>query len=343
MSQEYTLDITWESILKVFFAIFIFYLIYLAKTVALWFLFGLAIAILVEPAILFFRKLKIPRVISALMVYFSIFGILALLIFISAPLFVDEMQQFSQHLPEYFNQVNPYLQGIGINVADSFNELSSGLLFNLKESSAGLVRALGAFFGGLSAAAFILTIAFFLSLEDRGVESLLALVAPKKYEEQIVFLFETVQQKVSGWFGARILACLFVGVASFIVFYMFSIKYALLLALISGVLNFVPYLGPVISTLLLAIIVSVTSGSWMIVLYILIAITVIQEIENKLLSPLLLKRIIDMPAVLVLVSLLVGTEVFGFLGAIFAVPVFGIIYEFTKAYLGKRKEEELSA
>ena len=65
---------------------------------------------------------------------------------------------------------------------------------------------------------------------------------------------------------------------------------------------------------------------------------IIQEVDNKLLTPLLMKRLVDVPPVLVLISLLVGAKLFGFLGTIFAVPVFGIIYEFLREFLEKRRE-----
>jgi predicted PurR-regulated permease PerM len=66
---------------------------------------------------------------------------------------------------------------------------------------------------------------------------------------------------------------------------------------------------------------------------------VIQEIENKVVTPLLMKRFMDMPPVLVIMSLLIGGTVFGFLGTLFSVPVFGIIYEFLKEFLEKRHTE----
>ena len=151
-------------------------------------------------------------------------------------------------------------------------------------------------------------------------------------------IFERVQKRVAGWFGARVLACIFVGVASYIVFFLFGVKYAFILALISGFLNFIPYVGPWVTSILLIILIAISTGSWLTVLYVLIAITVIQEIENKLLTPLLMKKMSDIPPVLVIVSLLLGAELFGFLGMIFAVPVFGIIYEFIKEFLEKRRE-----
>jgi predicted PurR-regulated permease PerM len=342
MEKGQTLEISFNTILKVFLAIFIFYLIYLVREIALWFLFGLAIAVLLEPAIKILRRVRIPKILAIVIVYFSIFGILGLALYLSAPIFMAEIRQFAQNLPDYFNQINPFLQRAGIDIGSNFGELTGMLTDNLAQSSKSLINALMVFFGGLTSTAFILTIAFFLSLEDNGPEKFISLVTPKKYEERIAFLFERSQTTVAGWFGARVLACLFVGIASFIVFYIFGIKYALILAFISGVLNFIPYIGPLITSILLIVFVAVFSESWIAVVYILIAITIIQEIENKLLTPILMKKIIDIPPVLVLVSLLAGSKIFGFLGAIFAVPVFGIIYEFIKEILEKRREDVVS-
>ena len=341
MEKEQFLDITWSTIAKIFVAIFIFYFIYLTREIALWFFFALAISVLLDPAINFLKKFWIPRVVAVIFVYLSIFGILGLVIYLAAPVFISEMHQFLQYLPGYFAQISPVLNQFGINTAQNLNDFTDILSNNLQQSSQSIIKAIMIFFGGLASAAFILTTSFFLSLEERSVEKMLLLVSPARYEEQIRNIFVRVQRKVAGWFGARVLACLFVGVASYIVFYIFGIKYALILAIISGFLNFIPYLGPWVTSILLVLIIAVSSGSWMMVLYVLISITIVQEIENKLLTPLLMKKMGDIPPVLVLVSLLLGAKVFGFLGIIFAVPIFGIIYEFAKEFLERRREEGL--
>ena len=339
MSQEQTLSISWESIIKIFLAIFIMYFIYLGKEIVLWFLFGLAISVLLEPAIIFLRKFRIPKIIAILLVYLSIFGVLGFLIYITAPIFIVEIKQFSQYLPEYFDQINPFLKGLGVDVAKIFSSFTDILVGGLTESSKGVLNAIMAFFGGISSTAFILAISFFISLEDKGVERFLILISPKKYEEQISSFFSIAQSKVAGWFGARILACTYVSIGSFIIFYIFGVKYAFMLALMSGFLNFIPYIGPVFTALLLALFIMAASGSWLMVFYVLIAVTILQASENMILTPLLMKRIIKIPPVLVLISLIMGAKLFGFLGAIFAVPVSGIFYEFIKGLLERRKEE----
>lgn len=339
MEKEQVLDISWEAIMKIFAAIFILYIIYLTRQIALWFFFGLAISILFEPAIKFLQKAYIPKILAILMIYFSIFGVLGFLIYLTAPIFISELKQFSGYLPEYFERINPVLRQLGIDTAKSFDDVTNFLMGGLEQGSESILSAITAFLGGVSSAIFILAIAFFLSLEDRGVEKFLTLILPRKYEDRIIMFFERAQVKVAGWFGARLLACLFVGVASFIIFYIFGIEYSFLLALISGILNFIPYIGPWATAVTLAIFVAASSPSLVVIFYVLAAVFVVQAVENNLLTPVLMKKMIDLPPVLVLISLLAGAKMFGFLGMLFAIPVFGIIYEFVKEFLEKKKEE----
>ncbi len=343
MEKGQSLDISWATIFKIFVAIFIFYLVFLTREIALWFFFAITVSVLLEPAVNFLKKMWVPRIVAALFVYFSIFGILGIVIFLTAPIFISELKQLSQNLPGYMGQINPVLQQLGFDTAQSFDSLTNFLVGRLAESSESVFGAVATFFGGLYSTLFILVTAFFLSLEDNAVKKIIILISPKRYEESIATLFQRAQNKISGWFAARVIACIFVGIASFIVFYIFGIKYAFILALVAGVLNFIPYIGPWITAFFLIVFVAVSANSWVVALYILIAWTIVQMVENSLLTPLLMKKMADVPPVLVLVSLLVGGKVFGFLGVIFAVPVFGIIYEFLKEYLEKRREGSLES
>ena len=338
--MEQSLDISWQAIIKVLITGFALYLLFLTRDIVIWFCFALIISLLVEPAVNFLRWLRLPKVLAVVVIYLAIFGVLGLMLYLTAPIFVFELNQFSQHIPEYFEKVSPFLKDAGLETAQSFEDFTAFLVSSLKEGSSGLLRAVSAFFGGVYSTILIFALAFFISLEERGTEKVLAFLAPKKYEDFIVRLFERAQYKVSRWFGARLLACLFVGVTSYATFYLLGIQYAFILALISGVMNFIPYIGPTI-TLALAVLFVGVSNSWILALYVFVVLLIIQEIENKAVTPMLMKKFMDLPPVLVLIALLAGGIVFGFLGTIFAVPVFGIIYEFTKEFLEKRRNDAL--
>ncbi len=337
--MEQTLDIAWKTIIKVLITGFSLYLLFLSRDIIIWFFFALIISLLIEPAIDSLRWLRLPKILAVIVVYLSIFGLLGLMIYLIAPIFIFELGQLSSNIPQYFEKFNPILKDVGLGMAQNFEDFTLTLVSKLQESSDSIIKAIFVFFGGIASTAIIFTFAFFISLEDKGPERVLALLVPKKYEEYTIRLFERAQYRVSRWFGARILACVFVGVTSFIAFYLLDVKYAFIFALLTGVLNFVPYVGPTITLVLTVLFVGV-SNSWMVAVYIFIALLLIQEIENKFLTPILMKKFMDMPPVLVLVALLVGHTIFGFLGMIFIVPIFGIIFEFTREFLQKKREEE---
>ncbi len=336
--MEQRLDISWEGILKVFIAGFLFYVLFLARHIVVWFFFALIIALLLEPAINFLRRLRLPKMLAVGLVYASILGIFGLILYLASPIFIYEINQFAKNIPDYFVKLNPILRGLGIDIAQNFKELNANLIAGLQDSSQSIIRAVSVFFGGVSSTLAIFIFSFYISLEEKGVEKFLVLVSPKKYEEYILTIFEKAQYKVAGWFGARIMACVFVGIASFLIFFFFNIKYAFTLSLISGVLNFVPFIGPLATGLLVMVFVGI-SDSWIVAIYIAVALAVIQQLENNIVTPLLMKKLLNLPPILVLLSILVGGAIFGFLGVIFIVPVFGILYEFLKEFLEKKRAE----
>lgn len=332
-----TLDISWGGIIKIFAAGFAFYLLFLARHIVIWLFFGLMISVLLEPAIEFLRRFKVPKLAAAIVVYVLIFGLLGLALYFIAPAFVTEITQFIQSIPEYFETINPLLRGLGFDVAQNFHDFTGQLITHLEASSKSVIAAISVFFGGVSSTLVIFIFAFYISLEERGVERALALFVPKKYEQSVLYIFQKAQYQVAGWFGTRILACLFVGVLSLIVFLFFGTKYVFILSFLSGVLTFIPYIGPLVTMAAVLLFVG-ASQSWATAIYIVIALVIIQEIENEILTPFLTKKFLKVPPLVVLVAIMAGGTLFGTLGIIFAVPVCGIVYEFLKEFMEKNKE-----
>lgn len=340
-NQTHTLDISWETIIKIAIAALFFYLLFLVRDIVIWFFFALIISVLLAPAINFLRWLRVPKLLSVTFIYLAFFGVFGLFFYLTAPVFIDEIKQFSQSVPGYFEKVSPIFEDLKIESLQNLGHFTQDLTSNLEKVSASVFNALAVFFGGVASAFFIIAISFFLSIEEKGVERVLRLLSPKKNEEYILALFERCQIKVSGWFGVRILACIFISIVCFLVFYFLGIRYAVILALLCGLLNFVPYLGPLVAGILLIIFVGI-SNSWGTALMALVTFIIANMVENNIISPVLTKKFVGLPPVLVLLSVVVGGIIFGFLGAIFAIPVFGILYEFIKEFLEKRKEEEES-
>ena len=332
------LDISWGTILKISVAILSFYVLYQIRDVLVWFIFGLIISLLFNPVINFLRKLKIPRVLAVIFVYVGVFGFLTLLIYLIIPIFVSEIQQFSKILPQYFEKISPPLRGMGIQAFENIESFVNILGGALNRIAANIFNVLFVIFGGIFKTIFILAIAIFLSLEEKTIEKSLNLLFPKKYEDYALSFWRKSQKKVSGWFLTRILTCLFVGAATYAALLLFNIGYPASLGLLAGALNFVPYLGPIITAVLLFVIVSLENVYKAV--FVFIVFILIQQIENNILTPVLSRKIIGLSPVLVLMSLAIGGVLWGFLGAILAVPLAGILFEFLKDFLKKKKEEE---
>ena len=164
--NEKILDISWGTIVKLAIAGFVIYLIFILKDILVWVLFGLIISILFDPVINFLQKRRVPRVISTIGVYVTLFGILAYIIFATTPLFVDELQRFSQLLPQYFEEsISPSLQGLGIAAFADFESFLEAVGENATENSSNIMKALFSIFGGIFSTMVVISVPIFLLVE----------------------------------------------------------------------------------------------------------------------------------------------------------------------------------
>ncbi len=329
------LDISWLSIVKVAFALGALYFLYIIGDILIWFIFALIISILFNPAINFLKKLKIPRVLAALFVYFGAFLLLGIFIYSMAPVLFSELQHFSSNLPEYFDQIAPYLRGLRIEALQDFEAFSAGAEELLAGASANIFAAMGAFFGGIFTSVVIFAMALFLSLEEKGLKEALALVASRKHKDKVLEIWQKAQKKVAAWFGVRILCCVFIGIATGLTCYVLDIRYAVAFGIISGLANLVVYIGPLLSGFFIFLFILATASLPKAIIF-AIAIYIAQQIESYVIMPILTKRFLRLSPSIVLISLLIGGRLWGIMGAILVIPLIGMVVEFVKGMLEHR-------
>jgi predicted PurR-regulated permease PerM len=337
MNDNRVLDISWEAILKITVAFLGLYVLFLIKDILVWVLFALVISILFNPAINFFERKRVPRTIATIFIYVAAFAILSALFYWTIPIFAFEIQQFTMLFPQYFEKLAPPLRGLGLEAFENFETFTQTIQDWLTRASSSIFGAVVAIFGGIFSTVTIFAIAIFFSIEAKDVKKTIQLLSSQKREEYFLSLWERCQNRTAAWFGTRILSSLFVGLLTYLTLESFGIKYSFVLALFSGVMDIIPVLGPIVAGILVIILVSLDSLTK--AFFILIAVLLIQQIEGNILTPFLTKKMVGLPAVLVLISLLIGGELWGVLGAFLAIPLTGMIYEFTRDFLRRRKEE----
>lgn len=338
MNDEKVLDISWATILKIAFAALLFYLIYQIRDILILIIFAIILSLLLNPVINFLERKKVPRSIATISVYLVVFGLISLFFYLAINFLIQEIQKLAEIFPQYFDKISPPLREFGVQTFGNFEELINTFGKTLEKTAANVFNILFVLFGGIFSTLFVLTLAIFFSLEEKVFEKTLTLFFPKKYETYILELWENSQRKVSGWFGVRLIACLFVGLSSYFALFLFNANYSFLLAVAAGVLNFIPFIGPILTGVLIFLIISFDSISKAILA--LVAFTLIQQIENNILTPILTRRFINLSPALVLISLAIGGKLAGILGAVLAVPLAGVLFEFLRDFWAKRGEEE---
>jgi predicted PurR-regulated permease PerM len=330
------IDITWRAIFKVIAAVVLFYLLYLLRDVIIWAIIALFISILFNPLVDALEKRKIKKVIAAPLVYFFVLLICTFIIFIIVPPLINETQYFSSTFSQYFDRVPTFLSQLGLNTFEGIYSLNSSLNQGLVSVSSNIFNIFASLFGSIFAGLTIFTLAIFMSIEEKEIIKGLKLISPKGFEEQVLERWERSQHQVVAWFGSRILCCLCVAIMTFILCLFLKIKFSIALAILSGILNIIPMVGPIISGIIVAGFAFSISLPTLIIA--LIFLVLIQQIESNILMPIFTKKMSGLPSVLVLISILIGGSLGGIIGAILAIPMAGIIFEGLKDYFNSRKK-----
>ncbi len=212
----------------------------------------------------------------------------------------------------------------------------------LTKASGSATNALFILFGGVTSTLMVFALSFFMSWEGKFVERIVHSLSPLKHTDYLLGLWRRSRKKISAWFITRIVGAVFVGLATYLVLAIFNVKYAFVLSLIAGVADLVPFIGPVVSGVVLFA-VTVLNSLWQAV-FVILAVIIIQQLENHLLQPFLFKKFTGLSPVLVLIALAIGAKLWGLAGAVLAMPLAGVVYEIIKDYLVHlRRNEEVEA
>lgn len=325
--EKVVIDISYESILRFFLVSFALFFLYYIKDVIFIILIATLLALIMEPAVDKMQKeSKVPRVIGASLLFLSLFTVLGIIIYTVAPILATETAQLAKNLPVYFQQFNAsYLSGqqnIGL-IPSNFQDLLTSASDSLTSATASLLTSALGIFGGILSAILVMVIAFYLVIEDNGIEKFVKASVPENLQPQFMRIVKKIEAKMGRWFVGQLTLGFIVGFLSFIGLYAIGVPYALALALIAGVFELIPYIGPTLSSIpamLVGLTVSPGTMALVFVLYFLI-----QEFENHLIVPKVMEKSVGLHPVIIIFAALIGGQLAGIPGIILAVPVATII------------------
>ena len=324
------LSITTGTMIRAILIVVSLFLLWSLRDLVLVVLTSIVVASFMESSVPYFRRLGINRVIGIVISYAVSLLTLAGLFYLFAPLLITEIYNFSTFLSSYFPDVSflNYFQNEAFSGAkDIVNTLSGQLSVSnllsvsgafISNLSGGFFQTLSVTFGSIFNAILIIIISFYLSAQERGIENFLRIILPTQYENYAVDLWERSRIKIALWVKGQLVLGLLDAVLVYLVLSIFGIQYALLLAIIAGIMGLVPY-GTLIA-LIPAVSVSYLSGGITDSLMVTGAYLIIHQFEIFLFTPLLIKSMVGLSPLVVILAVLVGFELGSFWGLILALP-----------------------
>jgi len=258
----------------------------------------------------------IPRGFSIAIVCTTAFGLLIGLIAVLGIEVVNQGQEFVTSLLDFVqdSDVNPVEKFLdSINIEKMIQALQAGLLTGL-----GFVQ--GAFSNFLSLI-FIIVICVYMLIDGIKIWSACLKIVPI----QIRYRFSlTVQKSFIGFFRAQFLLVLFLSTSGFIAFKILGVQYALFLSIILGLIDVIPGVGGTLCVIIVSLLVFLSEGVWM-AIKVLIAATIVQQIQDNLISPKLMKDNLNINPVFLFFALFVGEKIAGILGIFLSIPIAGML------------------
>jgi predicted PurR-regulated permease PerM len=281
---------------------------------------GLIFSTFIEDFVQTLKKYNTPRIASVIIFYFFATIIFTVIFLFVIPILTREIAELALVYPQLqtvlesnalLAQVNTDFDSITIsNVLDQLHNEA------IRDQFRSTVLA---FFGGVLNLLIIFVVSFYLSIQEKGIDTMLRIFTPLKYEEMVVSLWHRVQRKVGSWFRGQLIIALILTVLTYAGLALFGVPYAFILALLAGVFGLVPY-GIFLALIPAALLAAGSGGVWLGV-GVIAFYFILQQILDLALSPLIVNKLTGVPSLVVIISVFIGAKLFGIYGLVLAIPI----------------------
>jgi predicted PurR-regulated permease PerM len=303
--------------------------------------FGPLVRLIERQKILPIGPRRFPRWLAILVLYLGILGTLGVVASLVMQPLIDQAQALWAAKDEMFEKAQQYLISKGI--------IREHLTFQqavARAPGAGGSEVIGrtvasavvGFVGGIFGLLTILILTFYLLVEAGTLRKFLISLFPRSRRARVDAAARAITEKVSAWLGGQLLLAGIIGSTSAVGLWLLGIPFFYVLALISGIGELIPIIGPILSAI--PAVAVAASVSFKKVLLVILFFVIQQQIENHVLVPKVMERQVGVSAVTVIVALLIGGNLLGIPGAILAVPTVAILQVLVTEWMGTREQEK---
>lgn len=264
-----------------------------------------------NPIVVKLETLKVPRPVAILFLYLIILSIVIFCVASVVPILIEQSTGLIRTIPLLAQNFNL----LGLSVIDISSQLKV-----LETIPTEITKAVIGVFSNILSGFVVLVVTFYLLLDRQNFPSYIGHIFGSKSKKKAVQILSVLETRLSGWVVGQIILMTIIGLLSYIGYLILGLNYSVPLALIAGLLEIVPNIGPVISTLMAAAVglsISPTTA-----LLTLLFGLFIQQLENNFVVPKIMKETVGLSPLITIFTIAVGAKIAGVGGAILAVPTY---------------------
>lgn len=340
MLDKRTVDISTGIIFRTILILLGIWILYLVRNVVAILFVALIVSAAIDPVVSWLTRKKIPRSLAVLLIFLILFVVIGILFSFIIPAIVNQFSNFTQDLPAHIQKLTQLFRGLEnffrlYNVDLSSQEILGTIGKKLAEYSGQIFSTTIGIFNSLISIIAVLSLTFYLSVKEEGMKSFVMSFTPGAHQEYAASLAERIRERIGKWLQGQLFLMLIIFVLDYIALSLLGVPYALILAILAGFMEIIPYIGPIISAVpavLVGFLVNPLTG-----LLVLAAYVIIQQFENHVIVPQIMKKAIGLNPVAVILALLIGAKLGGVLGAILAIPLAAALSVFVKDLMNKKE------
>ncbi len=306
------------------------YTVFTIGAIVAMFMLSMLFAFILAPAVNWLEGKGLPRTVAALIMFSAALGALTLVVYILAPFIYDELvriqdmvttRQLRTGVRDTERFLSKQLSFLGVrrlHVAPKVEEWMGALFDNILNIASSLV-------GVLLFVVMTLISTFFLLKDMRSIKKNLIALVPNRFFEVSLSVFDKIDWSLGAYLRGILLDASIIGIISTLALWAFGIPSFVLIGLVAAAANLVPYLGPPTAALVASVITVATNNSFDQVPIILVIFSGIRLLDDSVIQPLTISQSVRLHPVIIIFAILIGGQLFGILGMLFAVPVVGVI------------------
>jgi predicted PurR-regulated permease PerM len=348
MKDQISISISVGTIIKILALLILAGTLFYVSESLVALLVAVVLASAVEMPVRVMGRWGIPRGLSVISIFLTLILVLVAVVFIFIPPLADDVARFIKTVPAILDSIRIFGKDMGfkdlsIAIQDLSRDISKGqiltVLKNTLFGSSGFFATTSAVISSLINLGLTFVLAFYLALEENGVQKFLRLIVPKEQEEYVTNLWARAQRKIGMWMQGQLLLSLLVSLLVYIPMLILDMPYSALLALLAFFGELIPVVGLSIATIPALLLAWIHGGTSLLGIVALIYL-IIGQLENHVLYPKVMNKMVGVPSVVVIISLVIGAKLAGIWGVLLSVPMAAIFMEFADDVRKKKDHVE---